>query len=425
MKTKTAAVGRFGCLWVVLLAILPATHLTADDPADYLVYLQELETLEDRKFTPILIDELNTYAAQFPRASNLDEIHWKLGRLYQSQKQPMGALVAYLKIVYLFAESPHQAGAGDHIRTMLTQNRTFEPLRDHIEDLLNPTLLDSTREAAFYVLMRDLFEYNFPPVSEVLIRACEQFLRDYPDSPRAAEVLFWKAELLARERQYHRALATHMKLTHLHTASFLVTSSKLRMAALFTEELGLHERAVRVLEGFLKAFPEDAQAPLALLQLAKVKEEKLNKPLEALEAYKSVAEKYPESLEAVPALFKAARLYEKQFEEYDQAIRVYMQVVRQFSDDLKAPHAMVEAGRLYEKRYKDYTNAAKAYAMIFERYPDNKLAPDFLFKAAELYEKKLEDADKALELYLQLVDHYPKHDLAEKASKRIEALTKS
>ncbi|MFQ5707033.1 MAG: tol-pal system YbgF family protein [bacterium] len=417
---KTAAFSSFCLAWLIL-----ATPLSADEKSDYSFYINALENLKDTKFSNILIDQIREYVMRYPDAQNLDDMQFLIATLYNNNKHELESFVAHTELIYLYPDSKHLEVAKDRVRSLLMRKKKFKPLREQTEAILQPALVDSTSEGRFYSFIKNLFDLRFAPVTKMLIEACDRFLTKYPSTRKSEEVLYWKAELLNLDRQYRQALATYMKLTFLYKKSILVTSSKLRMASLFTNKLEKHQNAILTLEEFLVEYPEDPQAGFALLTMAKIIEKKKKKPLEALEAYLDVAKKYPKSLEAVPALFEAARLYEDKFKEYDQAIRVYTQVVRDFGDDIKAPYALAEAGRIYEKELKDYANAANVYYKIFEQYPDNRLAPEYLYKAAEIYEKKLQDLDQALAHYRKIVDNYPNEKIAEKASKKIDKINKA
>lgn len=408
---------------LVWLALIPAS-LWADGDSDFTFYIKALENIKDEKFAPILIDELENYIHYFPQAENLDEMQFKIASIYDAERDRENSFLAYLELVYLYPNSENLATAKDKVRSILMQEGDFKPLRDKVDSIINPSVPpDTTLEMASYMFLRDMFNYHFERVARGLVRECNQFLANYPNSTKSDEVLYWKGEVMSQDKRYREAISAYMKITFLYPQSILVTASKLKIADLYSQELGMQQNAILTLEEFLVEYPDDPQAGLAMFRMAQIIENERNKYVEALNTYLGVAEKYPKSLEAVPALFEAARLYEDKFKEYAQAIRVYTQIVRDFGSDIKAPFALTEAGRIYEKRLKDYGNAANVYDMIFEKYPQDRLAPEYLYKAGEIYEKELKDNEKALVEYRKVTDNFPKHDLAEKAGKRIEKIT--
>ncbi|MFQ5825359.1 MAG: tol-pal system YbgF family protein [bacterium] len=415
---------KFISICLMMIFIFNLNPLLGDEASDYFSYITALENLKKKEFTSLVISELFEYLNRFPNASNLDEMQFKIATIYSENKDTIRSLFFYIEFIYLYPNSKHISVVKDRVRSLLIKEKKFKSLRENIERIINPAITDSTKEGVLFTFIRDMNEYRFKHITKLLIDVCDQFLKIYPNSSKTDEVQFWKAELLASDKKYRKALAEYMKLTFLYDVSIFVTSSKLRMAELFTDKLNLHQNAVLTLEEFLLEFPDDPQAAFAQYRMAQIIAKEKNKYLEAINAYQAVAEKYPESLEAVPALFEAAGLYEDKFKEYDQAISVYYKVVQDFPNDIKAPYALAEAAIIYEKRLKDYTNAADVYFKVFDKYPESKIAPESLYAAAEIYEKQLKDFNQAMTLYRSLIDQYPNIKIAKKASKRIEKLSK-
>ncbi|MFQ5640899.1 MAG: tol-pal system YbgF family protein [bacterium] len=418
MKNKFVTTAVF--VFILLLSLKPAL---ADSDDHYSEYISTLEKLSGKKFTPIIIQELEEYRRLFPDASNVDQMLFRLASIYSERNDKVLSFYTHLKLLYLYPHSEHVTKSKDRLRSLLIEDKKFKPLKDQVETIVNPGVPDSTKAGALYAFLKDVYGFDFQPVKKLLIDSAAHFIKDFPNSVYRDEVTFWHAELLTQDKQYELALAEYMKLTFLFSKSLYVSASKLRMADIFSNKLKMHQNAIITLEEFLLEYPDDPQAALAQLNMAHIIEKKKKKPLEAIEAYTTVAKKYPQSVEAVPALFEAARIYEKKFKEYEQAIRIYNEVVRDFSKDLKAPYALAEAARVYEKHLKDSHNAANVYFKVYGLYPTSTIAAESLFAAAEISEKKLEDPERALRYYRFVVEQYPESKMAAKASKRIEKLT--
>jgi len=411
--------------WILFtLLIFTPVFSAPDDESDYTGYIGALEDLNNKKFSKIIIKELNEYLRRFPTAGNLDEIHFKIATLYADRKDKVRSFFTNMEIIYLYPNSRHILVIKDRTRALLLQEKKFRSLKNKVETVINPATRDSTKQSAYFSFLRAMVSYDLKSIRTLTIAACEKFLQTNHEIPRADAVLFWKAQLLEKEKQAREAIAELLKLTYLYNKSAFATASKLKMAELFTDRLKMHDKAIFALEEFILEFPEDPQAPYAQFKMAQIIERKKKKPLEALNAYMAVAEKFPKSVEGVPALFEAARLYEGKFKEYDQAIRIYTEVVRDFPEDSKAPHALAEAARIYEKRLKDYFNAANVFFKVYGHYPESNIAAESLFAAADINEKQLKDYDKAIMYYRFVVDQYPDKKVASQASKRIEKLSK-
>ncbi|MCG8604115.1 tetratricopeptide repeat protein [bacterium] len=412
------------CVTLTLVGLWSTAGLAlADSASDYSDFLKTLSALDHDKFTDILIHESNEYLRQFPNAPDADNIHFKMAAIFSEKKWHARAFMTHLEIAHLYPQSEFVVPSQDQVRNILMQEKKFQPLKDRIEEIINGTVADSSKEAAHYALIRKLYYLNFDEILRPLVSSCELFLRHFPHSTNRAEVNFWKAELLARNEEHVQALTEYLKVTSLHKQSVFVSASQIKIADLQTDEFKLHQNAIITLNEFVKAFPEDPQAAQAQFRKAQIIEKKIKKPIEAIDAYTEVSQKYPNSLEAVPALFEAAHIYESKFKEYNKAVQVYATVVRDFKEDLKAPYALTESARIYEDKLKDYSNAASIYHRVYELFPDSNIAAESLFAAGEISEKKLKDSEAALTHYRTLVDKYPSTEVAEKATKRIQKLS--
>lgn len=415
----------FTQLTIILAIILAQVSLFANDKESrYTDYISALESLQKKEFNSIIIGELHEYLHQFPAASNLDKMHFKLASLYMEKGEKVRAFMMNMEIIYLYPNSEVLPQSEKRVRNIVMKDKKFKDIREQVETILRPPIDNTSREAATFAFIRDMIELNLKAITRPLIKSCERFLRNYPNLPETEPVLFWKAELLAKNKKSREALAEFMKVTYLYDSSPYVTASKLKTAEIFTKKLKMHQKAIFALEEFLLEYPDDPQAAQAQFQLARIIEKEKKTYLEAIDAYAAVAQNYPQSVDAVPALFASAKLYEDKFKEYDQAIRIYTEIVRDFPNDLKAPYAYVEAARIYEKRLKDYFNAANVYFKVYGHYPESSIAPECVYAAAEINEKRLKDYDKAVTYYRVVVDQYPQHKLASKANKRIQKLTK-
>jgi TolA-binding protein len=411
-----------GGVLVMYLAGTGVTH--GDDYSAYTEYITSLESLEDKAFRDILLQELDNYIVRFPAVPNLAEMHSKRATIFRDKNDDEEELFAYMEILYLYPKAEQAIVAKAQLRTLIDDENKFKALRPKTDELLQPRAYGENPEEAFYLLLHDMVKLDFDRINHLVVAATGDFLLRYSNSEYSHQVLFWRAQLLEKQEDFREALSEYLKLTHLHRGSIHLTTSRLKVAQLYTEELKSHQKAILALEEFLLEHPDDPQAPQAQFRIAEITEKRKKQYLEAVNAYITVAQKYPESVEAVPAMFEAARVYEVRFKEYDQAIRVYTEIVRDHPNDLKAPYALAELANVYEKRLKDPLNAANAYFKIFASYPQSGIAAESLFAAADICHKQLKDLDKAKMYYALLLEKYPGDKLARKATDRIADIDK-
>ena len=416
--------GVMALIVVILSALVSVNYVMADSSSVYSEFIGSLADLQNKKFQDILITELSEYISRYPDAANLADMHFKKATIYAENHKAVESFLMNLEVVYLYPNSNHLVSAQDRVRALLMQDKKFKRLRDKTEQIVNPDTTDWNREAAHYNLIKTLYYYDFQPITRPLISTCQQFLRHFPKSPNADKVTFWRAALLAHDQQDREALTEYLKTTFLYKNSVYASPSKLKVAELLSRKFKMHQKAVSGLREFLADFPADPQAPLAQFRIAEIFENEMKSYQASIDGYTKVAQNYPQSVEAVPALFRAAKLYEEKLRNYDRAIKDYIGIARNFKDDIKAPYAMAEAGRIYETRLKDYTNSAKAYHQVYELFPESAIAAESLFAAAEINEKKVKNFKTALTHYRTVVDKFPNTKLADRASRRIQKLSK-
>ena len=409
---------------LIFLLLFAACVMAADQESRYADFLSSLENYDKKDFKDILVAEIEHYLRVHPAAPGVNEVHFKMATVYTDTGDDINSFYSNLEILFLYPGTRVDQLAQDRVRTLLTRDRKFKEISSLSGVLTNPATMGFSPEDAYYRFLKEMVDLNFSRTYAQLANSCDRFLTIFPNSVKADEVRMWRGDALKDNKDYREALSEYMKVTYLHEQSVYVTASKLRMAEVLTEELGMHDNAVTTLEEFLLEYPQDPQASQAQYRIGGILEKEKKRYLEAINAYSAVAQKYPASVEAVPGLFDAARLYEERFKEYDQAIRVYTEVVRDFPQDEKAPYALAESARIYEKRVKDPFNAVNAYVKVYNSYPNSSIAPDCLFAAADISENDLKNNEKAAMYYDFLVQKYPTSKLAKDARKRLEQLQK-
>lgn len=102
--------------------------------------------------------------------------------------------------------------------------------------------------------------------------------------------------------------------------------------------------AVNAYDALIKAYPEGAMAPKALMELGKLYQYKVDKRLseketldKAVVSFTSLYEKYPKSEEAPLALFMVAFIQANELKMYDEARKHYMMFIEKYPN-----HQMVQ-----------------------------------------------------------------------------------
>jgi len=107
--------------WILLSFIFTvpfAAVSSADEQSNYTSYIGALEDLNHKKFSKIIIEELNEYLHRFPAAGNLDDIHFKIATLYSDRKDEVPSFFTNLEVIYLYPNSSHIPVAKDRVRDL-------------------------------------------------------------------------------------------------------------------------------------------------------------------------------------------------------------------------------------------------------------------------------------------------------------------
>lgn len=281
------------------------------------------------------------------------------------------------------------------------------------------------------------------PTAQVLIRACDNFEREYPDDDRMPKVLTKEGETYFFFKHYDSALVAYMEVYDRFPDSEQYVTACENIAKIYFErgEYGESEKWYAITKEAARNFNKeelvaraDSMEKASAFKKAEVivGEEELamttgqpgeiegegEKPVKVIPA--DVREKFikqaEEFLELADrskgeelgkrSLGKAAEAYEK-VEEWEKAAEVYLKFAKDYPEDEKTMNAWFTAGERYEQAEK-WQRAAEIYYKIYnlypyEQFPDTEegnvkksLVIESLYRAGINYEK-IENWDKVVE----------------------------
>ncbi len=102
---------------------------------------------------------------------------------------------------------------------------------------------------------------------------------------------------------------------------------------------------------------------------------------EAVQTLQSLINEYPESKIAPKALIQLAQLYQNQLdknfkiiESFNEAEKYFMQVYEKYPDSEEAPKALFMSGFILANDLMKYDEATSRYKLFLEKYPSHPLA---------------------------------------------------
>jgi TolA-binding protein len=114
-------------------------------------------------------------------------------------------------------------------------------------------------------------------------------------------------------------------------------------------------------------------------QAKKLLDEK--KTTEAVTSLETLVNEYPESEIAPQALVQLAQIYQNQLdknikptESFEKAEKYFMQVYEKYPDSEEAPKALFMSGFILANDLQNYDKATASYNLFIEKYPSHPLA---------------------------------------------------
>ena len=248
--------------------------------------------------------------------------------------------------------------------------------------------------------------------SQLLIKACDNYLMVNPENPKAVEVLTIKASLLFNNRLYDSARSVYQRIISDHAESNYTFDAIRMIAQAFYEEKRFDE-AGKWYKRLSDATPEGVDKSEAISRIA----ESIFRMAEAMEAqsrfkdaaeqYERVALEYPDARIADVSLFNAGLAYEKQA-EWSRAILVFQRLIAKYDQSKLLPKTQFRIAKCHEKLMQ-WDLAAETYLRLTAKFPQDELAPAALYNAGFCFEngEKLHEAAATFEKMVQL---FPKND---------------
>ena len=106
-----------------------------------------------------------------------------------------------------------------------------------------------------------------------------------------------------------------------------------------------------------------------------------NKITEAVTSLETLVNEYPESEITPQALVQLAQIYQNQLdknikpkESFEKAEKYFMQVYEKYPDSEEAPKALFMSGFILANDLQNYDKATTSYNLFLEKYPSHPLA---------------------------------------------------
>jgi TolA-binding protein len=271
----------------------------------------------------------------------------------------------------------------------------------------NAPTADSTTKNAGAAASRDTSSKRLSPASDLLIKACDNYLVLNPDNPKSADVMTIKASLYYNNRLYPKSRAVYRRMIEKFPKSGTAAEATRMIAQGYYEEKQ-YDSAQEWYRNLSAMGGEGVNKNEAIDRIGESMFRKAEqfeaqqKFTDAAESYQRIAMEFPDSKIADVALFNASLCYEKQV-EWSHVILTLQQLIQRYTASALLPKAMFRIGKANEKLMK-WEIAADAYLRMVAQFPKSDLAQTALYNAGFSFENagKLPEAAATFEKMIQL-----------------------
>ncbi|MBN1309455.1 MAG: tetratricopeptide repeat protein [Chitinispirillaceae bacterium] len=310
-----------------------------------------------------------------------------------------GVMSALLAVLYLGCGGPHGR---------LVQKTGPQP---STSAAISAGGKDGTTAAAASVARTDSFPV-LSAASQLLVKACDNYLAVNPENPKAVEVLTIKGSLFFNNKLYDSARAVYQRIISEHAESNYAFDAIRLIAQSFYEEKRFDEAGTWY-KKLSEAAPDGVDKSEALARIAesifRMAEvlESQSRFKDAAEQYERVALEYPDARIADVSLFNAGLAYEKQA-EWSRAILVFQRLMAKYDQSNLLPKTQFRIAKCHEKLMQ-WDLAADTYLRLTAKFPKDALAPAALYNAGFCFEN-LEKWPESAATFEKMAQLFPQSD---------------
>jgi TolA-binding protein len=410
---------------LIICIVIPFIGFAQNPESGTFLYLQNAYTKRTSDVMTYLIKECNQYLIHFWDSANADEVLFMAANLYEEEKRFPEAFVNYLKIKFIFPNSDRRNDAVSNLNQIVhnKDERTFSEKRKNIDEIVSQTLTFTNRNAAYYDLLKFVYELNIEDLNEVLIDRISMYNMIYAGEAKNVDQLaFWTGDLYKKMSEWHESILAFQKIAFIAPQSILIPQALFQVGLLQYQETRDYQLAKDTFVSLISAHPENTVAGDAQFYLAELYQEKLDNQDEAVATYRVLVETYPDNRYAVESLKRVAQIMEDK-DNFQEAVASYYQIYELYPQNFYTPEALLEIESIYRRKLDNYEKAIETLKLYANQFSEKEDAAERLYDAAELYIDELNNKQAGIDTYHEVINKFPSSKYAERAKEKIEDLS--
>ena len=228
------------------------------------------------------------------------------------------------------------------------------------------------------------------------------FIKAYPQHPKAVDAQFWMAEANYRLGNYAAALTGYDSTL----ASSTTTKRPEAMYGIGWSyyKQGNYSKAIEGFEQLIASYPDNPMSFDARLRIGDAYFE-LKDYIRAEGSYRVVMRLYPQTSGVDYAYYQLGQALFKQ-KDYSEAYKQFQLLIKTFPKSGLADDAQYALGWINFQR-KEFLDAVGEFQKLESTYPESELVPRALYSTGDSY-YNLKKYQEAIKAYRKLVSRYPK-----------------
>lgn len=361
---------------------------------------QKNQTSEYRK----AIDKYEEYLKKFRDSKRAPRVNFYLAECYYAIQEFDKAADEYYKVMNIYGDNEYRETAAfnrilAYYEILERQAVSSDTITLYIEDFAG-----GGTESIIPIKVTSETQFK-------LMRACNDFIRQQPQSENLLEVMIKYAETLYNLQRWDLAVKLYEKAVAPKYRTSPYYGQCIKMVAQCYLKMGKYQQSEKWFNNLADAFPDSAHVVTRskkLVASAKFKHaetlKKQGKATRAAVEFLKLAFSTKDEQIAKAAIFEAGGQFEEA-EDITKAIRAYERMLEEqpnvsFKDEL-----LMKAALLYEKK-QDWIHAAEKYMRVANECRTSQFASRAMLAAANCYEQ-LELWFKCKNTYRQFVQQFP------------------
>ncbi len=416
------------CALTVTLAAPPQLGAAIPPEQEYWQLISSRYGASSENYAEPLLEELAVFESLYPRSSHGDSIALMSGVMYEHLKNQPLALASYLKLLYVYPQSPLAATARGKLETLagnrrrgitaLFSDKDLEVLQDHVQRMLKQDAETQGGEQGCFDFLLLLADAGVKDMAAYTVAQARHYLYRADYSWRADRVCVIIGDMQKVLRKWRSALLAYRSAAIVDPQGESVGMALFNAGTVYLRPLKNFEMSRRTFGEIIEQFPASMDAARAALMIAEVDLEQ-ERPEQAIIQLEDTAARFPFPEIKIEAWEKAAWVYEHKLDDSAKGAGYLEKIAAEFPEQTRTAEVLIKLGRIYEDRTAETAKAIDTFIRLADLFPENPLVPRYLYRAGELAEKKLKDQEQAATIYKRLATAYPETDEGKKAGKKI------